>query len=292
MSPTSSSASCSGWLTHTIFRIRIVGNENVPSTGRPAGLESHVARRRAAGRRLRAALRPLHGLEAVLRDRSALNWFFRMTMRSRLAARIAATWSSRIRAARAATRRGPRGLHLRRGRDQPHRQSAAVQARPEKIVEGMDVPIVPVHLDRVWGSIFSFEGGKFFWKWPKRIPYPVTVSFGAPLPRDHARRTRSRRPILELGSDAVDRPQRPATTCCRCVHPQRARRNWNRFAMADSTGRELTYGETLIGSLLVSRLAAAPCRPRTRWSACCCPPASAARWSTSGRRWRARCRSI
>ena len=56
----------------------------------------------------------------------------------------------------------------------------------EKIVDGLDVPVVPVHLDRLWGSIFSFEGGKFFWKWPKRIPYPVTVSFGAPMPASEA----------------------------------------------------------------------------------------------------------
>jgi acyl-[acyl-carrier-protein]-phospholipid O-acyltransferase / long-chain-fatty-acid--[acyl-carrier-protein] ligase len=54
----------------------------------------------------------------------------------------------------------------------------------ERIVAGTDVPIVPVHLDRLWGSIFSFERGKFFWKWPKRIPYPVTVSFGRPAALD------------------------------------------------------------------------------------------------------------
>ena len=52
----------------------------------------------------------------------------------------------------------------------------------EKIVEGLDVPVIPVHLDRVWGSIFSFAGGQFFGKRPRRWPYPVTVSFGEPLP--------------------------------------------------------------------------------------------------------------
>ncbi|HSQ13307.1 MAG TPA: hypothetical protein VLM90_09815, partial [Candidatus Deferrimicrobium sp.] len=51
-----------------------------------------------------------------------------------------------------------------------------------KIVEGLNVPIVPVHLDQLWGSIFSFKDGKFFWKWPKIVPYAVTVSFGPPLP--------------------------------------------------------------------------------------------------------------
>ena len=30
----------------------------------------------------------------------------------------------------------------------------------EKIVEGLDVPIVPVYLDGVWGSLFSFEHGR------------------------------------------------------------------------------------------------------------------------------------
>ncbi len=48
----------------------------------------------------------------------------------------------------------------------------------EKIVEGLDVPIAPIHLGGLWGSIFSFEGGGFFWKWPRRVRYPVTISFG------------------------------------------------------------------------------------------------------------------
>lgn len=52
----------------------------------------------------------------------------------------------------------------------------------ERIVRGRDVPIVPVNLDRVWGSVFSAERGRFVTKLPRRFPYPVTVSFGAPLP--------------------------------------------------------------------------------------------------------------
>jgi acyl-[acyl-carrier-protein]-phospholipid O-acyltransferase/long-chain-fatty-acid--[acyl-carrier-protein] ligase len=52
----------------------------------------------------------------------------------------------------------------------------------EKIMRGMDAPIVPVALDGVWGSIFSFAGGKFFWKWPRQFRRPVAVNFGRPLP--------------------------------------------------------------------------------------------------------------
>src|SRR5262249_5929467 len=52
----------------------------------------------------------------------------------------------------------------------------------ERIMQGLDnVPVIPVHLDRLWGSVFSFKDGRFFWKWPQRFPYPVTVSFGTPL---------------------------------------------------------------------------------------------------------------
>src|SRR5262245_49059075 len=33
----------------------------------------------------------------------------------------------------------------------------------ERIMRGVDAPIIPVHLDGLWGSIFSFERGRYFW---------------------------------------------------------------------------------------------------------------------------------
>jgi acyl-[acyl-carrier-protein]-phospholipid O-acyltransferase / long-chain-fatty-acid--[acyl-carrier-protein] ligase len=52
----------------------------------------------------------------------------------------------------------------------------------ERIMRNNDAPIVPVALAGVWGSIFSFQGGKFFWKWPKTVPYHVTIRYGKHLP--------------------------------------------------------------------------------------------------------------
>ena len=52
----------------------------------------------------------------------------------------------------------------------------------EKIMRGVEAPIVPVALDGMWGSIFSFEGGKFFWKWPRQLRRSVAVNFGRPMP--------------------------------------------------------------------------------------------------------------
>jgi acyl-[acyl-carrier-protein]-phospholipid O-acyltransferase/long-chain-fatty-acid--[acyl-carrier-protein] ligase len=42
--------------------------------------------------------------------------------------------------------------------------------------------IVPAALIGLWGSIFSFEGGKVLWKRPRQFPRLITVRFGNPLP--------------------------------------------------------------------------------------------------------------
>ena len=184
-------------------------------------------------------------------EMKSLNWFFRKTMAIPVAPEAGATWSSR--SARRAQELDDghvvcifaEGAISRTGNMLPFKRGL------EKIVDGMDVPVIPVHLDRVWGSIFSFEGGKFFWKWPKRIPYPVTVSFGAPLPATTPAHE-VRQAIQELASDATAHrktSRRPAWTAASSATP---RRHWNRFAMADSTGRELTYGRMLTGSVLMS----------------------------------------
>ena len=49
----------------------------------------------------------------------------------------------------------------------------------ELIAHQANAPVVPVWLDQLWGSFFSFQGGKFFRKWPAKIPYPVTIAFGS-----------------------------------------------------------------------------------------------------------------
>src|SRR5262249_56946423 len=97
-----------------------------------------------------------------------------------------------------------------------------------------DVPIIPVYLDRVWGSIFSFKGGRFFWKIPARIPYPVTVAFGSPLPSS-ATAAEARLAMLTLGAD-VTVSRRPAHETLGREFVKTAKGNWNALAMADSTG--------------------------------------------------------
>jgi hypothetical protein len=45
-----------------------------------------------------------------------------------------------------------------------------------------DVPVVPVYLGQVWGSLFSHSGGRFFRKRPQGWRRRVVVVFGPPVP--------------------------------------------------------------------------------------------------------------
>ncbi len=49
------------------------------------------------------------------------------------------------------------------------------------VLEGAPAAVVPVFLNGLWGSIFSWEGGKPFWKRPRRWPYPVEIRIGQAL---------------------------------------------------------------------------------------------------------------
>lgn len=46
----------------------------------------------------------------------------------------------------------------------------------------LNIPVIPIRLHGLWGSLFSFERGKFFWKWPKRLwRYRVNILIGEPI---------------------------------------------------------------------------------------------------------------
>ncbi|HEV3392995.1 MAG TPA: 1-acyl-sn-glycerol-3-phosphate acyltransferase, partial [Chthoniobacterales bacterium] len=78
----------------------------------------------------------------------------------------------------------------------------------ELIAQHANAPVIPVWLDRLWGSIFSFQGGKFFAKWPKEIPYRISVAFGKPLEPAAADIATVREELLKLGELCYSR--RPA----------------------------------------------------------------------------------
>src|SRR5437879_11810701 len=75
----------------------------------------------------------------------------------------------------------------------------------ELIARHSKAQVVPVWLDQLWGSIFSFQGGRFFTKFPKRFPYHVTVAFGKPLTAEDADSATVREELLKLGEFCFSR---------------------------------------------------------------------------------------
>ena len=121
----------------------------------------------------------------------------------------------------------------------------------ERIMQDVDAPIVPVNLDGVWGSVFSYDKGRFFWKVPHHYPYPVTVSYGCPLPPT-ATPFEVRQSVQELQSDAWrERKSRMRPLAREFVYGAR-RRPW-RFAMGDSRTPRVSFGATLTRTVFLAR---------------------------------------
>jgi acyl-[acyl-carrier-protein]-phospholipid O-acyltransferase/long-chain-fatty-acid--[acyl-carrier-protein] ligase len=118
-------------------------------------------------------------------------------------------------------------------------------------MKGVEVPIIPVNLDGVWGSIFSFERGRFLWKMPRHVRYPVTVSFGEPMsPASTAVAVRSA--VQELQAEAFQQRKRRMKTLD-LAFVSTARRYARRFMMADGKTPKVTFGSALTKTLYIAR---------------------------------------
>ncbi len=244
--------------THTLYRLDIAGREQVPAKGGALLVPNHVSMADAAF--LIASLdRPVRFLMFKgSYDHPLVKPFAKMLR----VIPIASDQGPRemihsLREATQALQNGelvcifPEGQMTRIGQMLPFRRGM------ERVIKGVDVPIIPVHLDGVWGSIFSFAGGKFLWKFPRRVPYPVRVTFGEPLPAA-ATSTEARQAVQNLGAEAfARRKKRMRTLPHSFVHT--ARRHALRFAMADGQTPRLNFLAVLTRTLFLAR------RLRTHW---------------------------
>ena len=239
-------------LTNSIYRLRIVDQHHVPQTGGALLVPNHVSF--IDGLLLMASLdRPVR---FVVDEEYVNQPLFKPFMNVLRVIPISSHGNPRtiLRALRDAGRvldEGeivcifPEGQITRTGTLLPFRRGF------ERIVKGRQVPLIPVHLDRLWGSIFSFVGGRFFWKWPERIPYPVTVSFGAPLPSDTPAHE-LRRVIQELGESAW-RLRKPDRRPLHRAFIRTMRQRPFRLAMADQGRPHVSRFKALVGAIALAR---------------------------------------
>jgi acyl-[acyl-carrier-protein]-phospholipid O-acyltransferase/long-chain-fatty-acid--[acyl-carrier-protein] ligase len=239
-------------LTNTLYRLRIIGQHHVPQSSGALLVPNHMSF--VDGFLLMASVdRPIR---FVVDAAYAMHPLFKWLMTAMKVIPITSAGDTRmiLRALRSAGQAlddgeivciFPEGQITRTGTLLPFRRGF------ERIVKGRQVPIIPVHLDRVWGSIFSFECGRFLSKWPERIPYPLTVSFGTPLPSDTPAHE-LRDAIRTLGEAAW----RLRKSYRRPLHREfihAMRRHLFRFAMADQTRPHVSSLQALIGSIVLAR---------------------------------------
>jgi acyl-[acyl-carrier-protein]-phospholipid O-acyltransferase/long-chain-fatty-acid--[acyl-carrier-protein] ligase len=183
-------------LWRLFYRTRIEGLENIPATGALI-TPNHVS---YADGLLVGLACPRHPRMLVFADYFEtpwLRWFGRL-------GRVILIHPGRksiiqsLRTAREALVNGelvcvfPEGGITRTGEMQPFQPGLM------RIIKDTDLPVIPAYVDGMWGSIFSFEGGKAIWKLPKKWRYPVTIRFGKPIyhPTDIEQ---IRQAVVELG---------------------------------------------------------------------------------------------
>ena len=72
----------------------------------------------------------------------------------------------------------------------------------EIIARRAQCPVIVAHLDGLWGSIYSFEGGRYFTKLPRGLRRKTIVSFAAPFRAEAATAASVREVLLTLGEAA------------------------------------------------------------------------------------------
>ena len=113
--------------------------------------------------------------------------------------------------------------------------------------------VVPVWLDGLWGSIFSFEGGRYFLKIPKRIPQVATIAFGSPISARSVDIGLTREKLLELGEFCYQRRPELTGHLGRATVRGLKRRPFDEAVIDGMDGRVLKRGDLLAASIALSR---------------------------------------
>lgn len=239
-------------LTHTLYRLTVTGRDRLPNLGSALLIPNQVSI--FDGMLLIAVTdRPIR----FLMDRSYYEHpIFHPFAKVMGAIPISAADSPRdilraLQKARQALDSGemvcmfPEGQITKTGNLLPFRSKFT------RMVKGRNVPVIPIHLTRIWGSYFSFVRGRFFVKWPTRVPYPITISIGYPVPS-----TTSPEDLRLIIQDLVEQAWQLRKSDCRPLHHSyvwAVRKHPFRFAFADSTRPRLSCLEALIGSIALAR---------------------------------------
>lgn len=239
-------------VTHSFYRLKIVGHENVPSEGGALLVPNHVSFidgflvMASTDRQVRFIV------DEIYYNHRLLHPF----MKAMHAIPVSATGGLKVilkalRDAGSFLDAGDlvcifaEGQVTRIGLMLPFRRGL------EKIIKGRTAPIIPVNLDRVWGSVYSRSGGRFLTKLPETWPYPITVTFGQQLPPDTPAH-KIRIAVQELGTEAWQHRRVDSRPLHHYFIRRMRSKPW-RLAFADSSGKKLSRLKSLVSVVAMAR---------------------------------------
>lgn len=121
----------------------------------------------------------------------------------------------------------------------------------EFIVRNLDVPIIPLHVDRIWGSTFSFIDSKLKWSFPKVVPYPITLSIGKPMSSD-SQAFQVRLAVQELSAEAF-KLRGDSQRKLHIGFIREVRKHPFKFCIADTMGLKFNYAQTMVAAIAFSK---------------------------------------
>lgn len=240
------------WIAKLFFRVKVVGAGNLPKSGGALIVANHVSYVDAV---LISCISPRlvrFLMFAPLCRNRFLNPVCRLFRTIPLVQDSPREAAGALRQARAALNAGdvvgifPEGCLTETGHVQGFERGV------EAIAHGIKTtPIIPIYLEGLWGHAASRKGGRAFRSFP-RLRHRVTIVIGEPLFAATIEEMRAR--ILELGTRAAAE-HCPADATLGHQFIQQAKRHWLAPAIADSTDKRMSYGETLVNAMLMSRMA-------------------------------------
>jgi len=194
-----------GLLGRTFYRVTPIGLEAMPTTGGVLLLPNHISYVDAVILQL-ACPRPIRFLVYdQLYESRLLRWGLRLLGAIPISPKKA---RAAIEMAVDALAKGevvclfPEGALTRTATLQKLNRGYELIARKAR------VPVIPIWLENVWGSVFSYYGGHFFWKMPRVVPLRVWIYFGAPMTATEATSEMVRRCLYNLAEEAFQaRPE-------------------------------------------------------------------------------------
>ncbi|HEX7571343.1 MAG TPA: MFS transporter, partial [Verrucomicrobiae bacterium] len=169
-------------VTHSIYRIRIVGRDHVPDKGGALFVCNHVSYVDAL-LLIAATDRPIRFL--MFKDIYEKRW---VKPFAKILGTIPVSSEQRprelihaLQAASDAIRNGEVVCIFAEGQITRIGQLLPFRRGMERIMKDVAAPVIPVALDGVLGGPLSFKRGRLVHLLTARCPHPVTVSFGAPM---------------------------------------------------------------------------------------------------------------